>query len=65
MKTEVSIIFSESWLTADIDDINEFLTQTINEFIKENDRIINIERVVSPSGYSRFWIYIESEIGNE
>ena len=65
MKKEVSIIFSESWLRMDVGSINELLTETINEFIEETDRIINIEKHTDDSGLSRFWIYVESAVANE
>ena len=65
MKKEVNIIFSESWLRMDIGSINELLTETINEFVEETDRIINIEKHTDDSGSSRFWIYVESAVVNE
>lgn len=58
-KKEINLIRSETWLTADFDDINSILENTIKEFV-EDERIINIQVVTEKSGLSRFWIYIES-----
>jgi len=42
-----------------IDNINAILTETINEFVEEEDTIINIEKHTNEYGSSMFWIYIK------
>ena len=60
MKKEVNIIFSKSWTKGmNIDNINAILTETINEFVEEEDTIINIEKHTNEYGVSMFWIYIK------
>jgi len=59
MKKEINIIRSETWLTSDLVVINEILQETINSFVKDEERIINIEMKTDSSGLSRFWIYTE------
>ena len=60
MKKEVNIIFSKSWTKGmNIDNINAILTETINEFVEEEDTIINIEKHTNEYGSSMFWIYIK------
>lgn len=54
----IDLIRSDTWLKADIDTLNSILTSTIEDFVKENDKIINIE-MHENGGLFRFWIYIE------
>lgn len=56
---EVDIVFSETWLSADLKQIHMILQNAISDFIGENDRIINIESKIDDSGLSRFWIYVQ------
>ena len=59
---KVSLIRSETWLTNNFEIINKILEETISEFVRENERIINIEMKTDISGLSRFWIYKEKKI---
>lgn len=43
-------------------DKEEILQETINEFVSEYDRIINIEIYKSNSGISKFYIFTETEV---
>lgn len=53
---KVNIIRSETWLEDDIDNIGDILDNAIEEFVSDQEEIINIEcREVN--GLSRFWIY--------
>ena len=59
------MIRSESWDNdRDIDNIYNILTQSINDFVEEEDRIINIE-MKEHNGSFRFWIYYESPVRGE
>lgn len=60
MKSEIIIIRSETWLRADINQIQGILEDTIREFLAESDEIINIEKHTEDNGLSRFWIYVRS-----
>lgn len=55
---KINIIRSESWLLDDIENINNILNSTIEEFVNTDDKIINIEVNTDLNGLSRFWIYI-------
>ena len=55
-KRETNITRSESWMRADIDEINETLQQAIDDHIDPDETIINVQ-VVEESGRWRFWIY--------
>ena len=55
---KTNVIWSETWLNADIINVNDILQKTVNDFVKESDIIINIEVKVGSNGLSRFWIYI-------
>ena len=57
MKYKTNIIWSETWLKANFEDINAILQETFNDFIDKTDTIINIEVKTEMSGLSRFWIY--------
>ena len=56
---ETNVILSESWSEKyqDIDNINTLLQEAIDDFVDENDTIINIEVKTGSSGLLRFWIY--------
>jgi len=43
MKSEISVVRSETWLRADINQIQSILEETIKDFLVESDEIINIE----------------------
>jgi len=58
MMRKVGIIRSETWLDDNFEDIGQILEETIAEFIKDNEEIINIQVKEEKSGVSRFWIYI-------
>ena len=60
MKSKISIVRSETWLRADINELQSTLEETINEFLVETDEIINIEMHTADNGLSRFWIYVKS-----
>ena len=52
----VNICRSETWMGDNFIEISTILEQTIKEFMKKDERIINIE-VKERAGLSRFWIY--------
>jgi len=60
-KRIIDIIWSESWLSGDIDMIAGILKDTIKDFVG-SERIINIECKKDSSGLSRFWIYTEEVV---
>jgi len=60
MKKEINIIRSETWLTDDFKMVSDTLKETIDDFVDDDEKIINIQLVKSDDGLSRFWIYIES-----
>jgi len=54
----INIARSQTWMSDDISCIGDILEETINDFVEEGDRIINIE-TKEFNGLKRFWIYIE------
>ena len=60
MKSNISVVRSETWLRADINQIQSILEDTIKDFLDESDEIINIEKHTEDNGLSRFWIYVKS-----
>jgi hypothetical protein len=60
MKKEINIIRSETWLTDDFKMVSDTLKETIDDFVDDDEKIINIQLVKSDDGLSRFWIYIEN-----
>jgi len=56
---KVHIIFSETWLKATCEEVEQILEETIKEFMQVGERIINIEKIKREDGLSRFWIYVE------
>lgn len=56
---KVNITKSETWLEADYYTVSKILDETIEEYMDDNDRIINIQVVTESTGTSRFWIYSE------
>ena len=55
----IEVIFSETWLHDDIDNVNNILTETIKDFVDKEDNIINIETKTGHTGLTRFWIYVK------
>ena len=50
MKSKISIVRSETWLRADISQIQSILEDTIKEFLVESDEILNIEKHTEDNG---------------
>lgn len=57
---KVNLVRSSTWSGDNFEDIHKTLDETILDFVKEGDRIINIE-MKERNGVYRFWIYIQSE----
>jgi hypothetical protein len=57
MMNEVKIIKSETWTKSDISEQEELLNDTIEEYISDHAKIINIQ-IVEKNGLERFWIYV-------
>jgi hypothetical protein len=55
---KVKLIRSSTWIGDDYEAASRTLEETIQEFVFDNDRIINIE-VKERNGASRFWLYVE------
>lgn len=55
---KVDIIWSETWLKDDLENIEDILNEVIKDFVEKDETVINIECKTSPTGLSRFWIYI-------
>jgi len=58
-KKKTGIIFSDTWLEMTKPQIQECLQETIDDFVDEDDEIINIQLVKDSDGTSRFWIYVK------
>lgn len=57
---KVNIVSSGTWMRHDIDTMQSVLDETILDFVKEGDSIINIE-MKENNGQNRFWIYVLSK----
>ena len=53
----VSIVRSETWMKADIDYLYNILNETIETYLDDNSRIINIEQQYCNNGLYRYVIY--------
>ena len=53
----VEIARSETWMKADIEQLHDTLNETIENFLDDNSRIINIEQQYCNDGQYRFCIY--------
>ena len=60
MKGKIKLIRSETWMKDDFKMIHRCLDETIEEFVKEGEIIINIEEKEASTGLHRFWIYVRS-----
>lgn len=56
---KVYIVASETWLRMSVEQEFDLLNETINEYLKEGERIINIQKIKLDCGSWRFYIYIE------
>jgi len=57
MNKKINIIRSETWLTDNFENISQILNETISDFVKDEEKIINIEMKIQKNGLSQFWIY--------
>ena len=55
----MKLIRSQTWLKDDFDDIHNVLDETIEDFVSNEDEVINVQVVKEETGLSRFWIYIK------
>lgn len=60
MKNAVRIIRSETWMKDDFEMIHNCLIETIEEFVDENEEVINVEEK-ERNGLHRFWIYVRTK----
>ncbi len=58
-KQKIELVRSSSWMTDNFEKVHEILDETIDEFISESDKILNIQVHLADSGLSRFWIFKE------
>jgi len=56
MKNKVNIYKTGSWIKMDLEKQAEELNDVINDFVEENERIINIQ-LVQDNGYCYYLIY--------
>ena len=60
VETEIQIVKSDSWiLELSGEEMDRILTEAIDTWVDQDDRIINIQMVMYHSGICRFLIYIE------
>lgn len=56
MNKIIEITKSDSFVSSDVVYMERVLNRTVNDYLGENDEIINIERK-EENGSERFWIY--------
>lgn len=54
---KIKIIRTETWLDDDIENIDNILNQAIEDFVSDDEVILNIECKTENDQLSRFWIY--------
>ena len=54
---ELELTLSETWLRANIEDLGDYISETLKNHEIRVEDVINVQMVTELNGLSRFWIY--------